>query len=122
MTMLKQIISTLELKVFCCKDLIDRPIVGGYCGDLLSDVMANARAGEIWITIQAHPNISAVASLKELGGILLANGREPLPETLQKAESEKIAILGSPLTAFELASRIHKMITADPGRAKSDPS
>lgn len=122
MITLKQIIKTLELKVFCCKEIHDRPVVGGYCGDLLSDVMANARTGEIWITIQTHPNIAAVASLKELGGILLANGREPLPETLQKAEMEKIPILGSQLPAFELANRLHKLLTAGSGRGEKNPS
>jgi predicted transcriptional regulator len=120
--MLKQIIGSLELKVFCCKELTERPVVGGYCGDLLSDVMANTRAGEIWITIQAHPNIAAVASLKELTAILLANGREPLPETLQKAEAEKIPLLGSPLSAFELAFRLNRLLATNANRAEAHPS
>ncbi|RJP76037.1 MAG: serine kinase [Candidatus Zixiibacteriota bacterium] len=102
-------IDELGLKVYCCRDTLDRPIIGGYSGDLLSDVMAHSHAGEIWITIQTHPNIIAVASLKELGAILLANGRAPLPETLEKAEMERISVLGSPLPAFELAARLSRL-------------
>jgi len=37
---------------------------GGYVSDLLSDVMANAKAGDLWVTLQTHQNIVAVASLK----------------------------------------------------------
>lgn len=106
MVQLKQLIAELKLRTFCSKEHFDKPISGGYCGDLLSDVMANARAGEIWITIQTHPNIVAVASLKELGAVLLANGREPSSETLERAENEKVPILGSNLSSFELANTI----------------
>ena len=35
--------------------------------------------------MQIHPNIVAVAVLKELAGIVLVNGREPAAETLQQA-------------------------------------
>jgi hypothetical protein len=121
MIMLKHVVTELGLKVYTCKDQLDRPVTGGYAGDLLSDVMANARAGEVWITIQTHPNIAAVASLKELSAILLANGREPLPETLEKAESEKIPILGGSPAAFDLAVQLKKLLSGS-GHAGSGQS
>ena len=86
---------------------------------MLSDVMANAKVGELWITNQAHPNIADVASVKELCGILLANGRTPYPDTLERAEREGTPILGSHLTAFELTSRIGKMLAAGGLRSES---
>lgn len=75
-------------------------------GDLLSDVMAHSASGNVWVTIQTHPNIVAVASLKEMAAIILAGGREPDPETLKKAEEEGIPLLTSLLPAFELVRRL----------------
>ena len=68
----------------------DREITGGYCGDLLSDVMANASSGDLWITIQSHKNIVGVAVLGELAGILLVNGRQLDEDAKAKADEEGI--------------------------------
>jgi hypothetical protein len=75
----------------------------------MSDVMANAEEGCLWITLQTHVNIVAVAAMKELAGIVLINGREPEVETLEKAEDKKIPILVSQLPAFELIGRLYQM-------------
>jgi len=52
-------------------------------------------------------NIVAVASMKELSGIVLVNGREPDEDTLEKAEAEGIPIMVSGLPAFELIGRLY---------------
>ncbi len=87
---------------------LGREITGGYCGDLLSDVMANAFQGGVWLTIQSHQNIVAVAVLKELACIILVNGHIPDEETKGKAEDEGIPILLSPLSAYDLAGRLYE--------------
>jgi hypothetical protein len=104
---LSDLAARLDLKVFAGGKRLERPVGGGYAGDLLSDVMAHGRKDDLWVTIQVHPNIIAVAVLKELTGIILANGREPAAETVEKAEAEGVAILGTPLNAFELVGRLH---------------
>jgi predicted transcriptional regulator len=86
----------------------DREVTGGYCGDLLSDVMANSPKGSVWLTIQSHHNIVAVAVLKELAAIILVNGRSPDEETKARAEDEGIPILRSDLSAYELAGRLYE--------------
>ena len=106
-----------ELTAFCCSDQLNRPILGVYCGDLLSDVLANADAGFLWITVQMHPNITGVASVKELSGILLSNDRKPLHDTLEKAQQERIPLLGSRLSTYELATRIGRLLAGDRGHA-----
>jgi predicted transcriptional regulator len=122
MLTLKQIISELDLKTYCGEDFTIRPVSGGYCGDLMSDVLANAEAGRLWITVQMHSNIAAVASLKELCGVIIANGKQPAPETIQKAEGEKIPILGSSLSSFELAAKISALLAAGANDAAKNPS
>jgi predicted transcriptional regulator len=86
---------------------LDREVKGGYCGDLLSDVMANAMEGQVWLTIQSHQNIVAVAVLREIAAIILVNGHLPDEDTKAKAKEEGLPILLSPLTAFHLAGQMY---------------
>ncbi len=81
----------------------------GYVSDLLSDVIANTQEGDLWITLHIHPNIAAVAGMKELSGIVIINGRRPEKETIDKAEDENIPILVSDLPAFEVIGRLYKL-------------
>jgi hypothetical protein len=104
---LSDLVSSLGLRVFSRDIPLDRPVGGGYSGDLLSDVIAHGRKDDIWVTMQVHQNIVAVAVLKELAGIVLVNGREPAPETLEQAQKEGVPVLGTSLTAFELAGRLY---------------
>jgi len=86
---------------------LDREVKGGYCGDLLSDVMANAMEGQVWLTIQSHKNIVAVAVLRELAAIILVNGRLPDEDTKAKAKEEGLPILLSSSTAYQLAGQVY---------------
>ena len=103
---LNEIVQKLELEVRSGGSGLTGEVRGGYASDLLSDVLAHAREGDLWVTLQTHPNIVAVASLRSLGGIVLVNGREPEAETLQKAREEEIPLLVSKLPAFELIGRL----------------
>lgn len=109
MIKLQDLIEKLNLEVKSAKDHLDKEVTGGYASDLLSDVMANSKPGNIWITLQIHANIVAVASLKELAGIILVNGRAPEEDTIRKAEEEKVPILVSKLPAFELIGRLYQL-------------
>ena len=84
-----------------------REIQGGYASDLLSDVMANSREGDIWVTLQKHVNIVAVAQLNGLAAIVLVNGRQPEADTIVKAEENGIPIISTPLPAFEAAGILY---------------
>jgi hypothetical protein len=103
------IIKAADLQILQGEQLTKIPVKGGYASDLLSDVIANSKAGDVWITLQGHPNIIAVAKLKELAAIIIVNGRQPESETLKKAQAEKIVILASKLPAFEIIGCLYKM-------------
>ena len=106
---LREVVEKLGMKSVSAPSRLSEEFTGGYVSDLLSDVMANARAGNVWITLQVHQNIVAVATLKELAGIIIIGGRQPEKQTLAKAEEEKIPLLLSELTAFEVAGRLYQM-------------
>lgn len=107
---IKDLIEQLDLKVFTQNGDTDREITGGYTSDLLSDVMGHVDEGMIWITIQTHPNILAVASLKELAAVLIVNGAVPGEETVEKGNSEEILLLGTSLSAFEISGKIYRLL------------
>ena len=104
---LRQIAQELGLEVRACGNALETEVQGGYASDIISDVLANARKGTLWITHQRHPNIVAAAVLRELAAIVLANRREPEEETLRKAREENVTLLVSSLPAYELAGRLH---------------
>ncbi len=107
---LETIVKELGLKVKCCPESLGREVKGGYIGDLLSDVIANSKQDDVWITRQIHQNIVAVASLKDIAGIILVQGAEPAQETVEKAAKEGIPVLVSDLGGFEVAGKIHRLI------------
>ena len=86
------IVEQLGLDVLSGADL-SRPISGGYASDLLSCVMAGANAGNVWVTLQAHPNVVAVASLLDLAAVIVTEGVVPDAETAQKAREEAVNLL-----------------------------
>jgi len=106
---LSEIAQILALEIRSAAKHLDTDVLGGYASDLMSDVMANAEEGYLWVTLQTHANIVAVAAMKELAGIILINGREPEKETAEKAEEKNIPILVSRLPAFELIGRLYEL-------------
>lgn len=107
---LKDILTELQADVTCGGEKLDNAVTGAYCSDLLSDVMANAKKGDLWITLQTHQNIVAVASLAELAGIIITRDARPDPDTVVKAEKENVPILTSPLPGFELAGKLYCLL------------
>ena len=106
---IRDVVKTLGLEVMSGEKFLEAEVTGGYAGDLLSDVLANSKEGYVWITLQIHQNIIAVASSKELSGIIIVNGRKPEGETLKKAREENIPVMISNLLTYEVAGRLYEM-------------
>jgi predicted transcriptional regulator len=105
---LGELVKVLKLDVRTSGAEMDRVVEGGYVSDLLSDVIANAKEGDLWITLQLHQNIVAVAFLNNLAGIVIVGGREPDPDTLKKAEEQGVPIMVSQSRAYELAGLLYE--------------
>ncbi|MBS4020851.1 MAG: 4Fe-4S binding protein [Dethiobacter sp.] len=104
---LGEVVEILDATVHGEPFVLERQVTGAYCSDLLSDAMANAKEGNLWFTIQTHPNVVAVASLLSLAAVVITGGREPEPETLAKAKQEKVAVLVTVVRSFEAAGKIY---------------
>jgi hypothetical protein len=106
---LGEVVEALNLEVRACSSEMERPVDGGYVSDLLSDVIAGAKEGDLWITLQLHQNVVAVAFLNNLAGIVIVGGREPDPDTLKKGEEQGVPIMVTALPAYEVAGRLYEM-------------
>lgn len=90
-------------------DAVRREILGGYASDLLSDVLGNCHEGDLWVTMQKHVNIVAVAQLRELAGIVLVGGRQPDAATLARAEEEHLPVISTDLPTFDVAGILYSL-------------
>lgn len=107
------LVDRLNIQVLCGEISAENNVTWSYVSDLLSDVMGKAGEGNIWITLQSHKNIVAVALLKELSAILLVNGVKPDEETLFHARKEGVVMLSTTLPAFEITGKIYNLLIQD---------
>jgi predicted transcriptional regulator len=103
----KELVKLFDLEVVAGETGLGNDIQNGYCGDLLSDVMANASEGCVWMTVQGHLNIIAVAVLIKMAAIIICGGHSADEITLKKADEENIPILLWPNSAYDLAGRLY---------------
>ena len=104
----KDIVKKLNLGVAAEGDM-EKEISGGYVSDLLSDVMAQTEDGTIWLTIQTHENIIAVATLNDLAAIIITNEKQPTESTVAKADEQGVSILTAKDNSFMVAGQLYKL-------------
>jgi hypothetical protein len=82
---------------------------GGYTSDLLSCVMAGAPHGGIWITLQAHANVVAVAALLDLSAVIITEGAMPEPATIAKAKDQNIPLFSTSESSYYITGKLWEM-------------
>jgi hypothetical protein len=112
MMRIKEICEKLGLKVYV-EGNGDQEVYQGVAGDLLSFIMRTAPEGAVWVTIQNHVNVAAVAVLKDIPFIILASEREPLQELIENCAKENIALASSNLGAFNLCGKLYELGVKD---------
>lgn len=103
----QEIVDLLQAQVIGGGGKVDNPITGGYVSDLLSHVMGHALSGNVWITMQGHQNIVAVASLLGLSAVIIAGGIQPDQDAIRKADIEEIPLLLTSMSAFAIAGLLY---------------
>ena len=99
----------LSLDVIAMPDP-DRPVSGGYVGDLLSWVMGRAQADEAWITIMSNQNVAAVAALVDVSCVIFAEGVKPDPDLLKKAQLQGLNLLAAEQSSFRMAVELGSVV------------
>jgi predicted transcriptional regulator len=105
-----ELTDTMNLLVVAGNKGLDKHISGAYVSDLLSDVMGNALEGQVWVTLQLHPNTVAIAALKDLAAIIVVKGLKPQQDTLVAANNENIPILSTEENCFEICGKLYNLL------------
>ena len=107
---LQQIIEALELKpITILKNFEEIEPTCGYSSDLLSCVMAGAPKKSLWVTLQAHGNIIAVATLLDLSAVIITEGAQPDQTTIDKAHEENVILLGTEAPTFYVIGKLWEL-------------
>ena len=85
----------------------DRDINGVFVSDMISDVMASAKSGNLWLTIQTHKSIVPAANLVDVSAIIITGDKEVPKETIELASKFNIAILASQFPTFEVVGKLY---------------
>lgn len=84
-----------------------REVNGVFVSDMLSDVMASAKSGNLWLTVQTHKSIVPAANLVDVSAIVITSSKQVPQETVDLANKYKIAILCSDFPTYELVGKLY---------------
>lgn len=105
----KELCCALDAKAICLPDG-EREVTGAYTGDLLSWVMGRAEADSAWVTIMSNVNVVAVASLADVACVILAEDVDLDAGVAEKAQTQRVNLLASPLTSYEVCAKLASLI------------
>ncbi len=102
----KELAERLELKGLT--RVFEKPVSGVYISDMVSDVIANAKAGNILVTLQVHNNVIAAANLVDLAAIVLTRGRTLPADAVTLAEKAEIPVFSTEMDSWQVATRLYE--------------
>ena len=104
---LREVKEILEADVVVGHDRLDIEVKTGFAADLMSDVLAIAKAGGLLLTGLTNPQIVRTSDVLDIAAIVMVRGKLPLPETIQLAEELQIPILSTKYILFEAAGKLY---------------
>ncbi|MHB1355149.1 MAG: DRTGG domain-containing protein [Anaerolineae bacterium] len=102
----RDVAAAIEAEVAAGDVSLGREVTGGYASDLLSCVMASAQQGNIWVTLQAHMNVIAVAVLLDLSAVVITEGVRPDTAVLARASEKGMPVLLCKQGSFTIIARL----------------
>jgi len=102
---LEQLCNKIDLKKM--SQFTDKEINGVFVSDMISDVMAGAKSGNLWLTVQTHKSIVPAANLVDVSAVIITSGKQVPQETIELASKHDIAILSTDLPTFEIVGKLY---------------
>lgn len=102
----KDLETTLSLKPL--NEVYDKEIDGAFISDMLSDVMAGAKAGNVWVTVQTHKNTVAAANLVDVSAVIVVRGKKVPEDTIQMADRAKMTLFVTDLDTYQIAVKLYE--------------
>lgn len=104
---LREVKDILEAEVIVGEENLDLEVKTAFGADLMSDVLAFAKAGSLLLTGLTNTQVIRTANVLDIAAIILVRGKKPSSETITLARDLKIPILTTKYILFETAGRLY---------------
>ena len=84
----------------------DTEVEGAFISDMVSDVMAGAKAGNVWVTVQTHKNVIAAANLVDVPAVIVVRGKKVPEDTVQMADKVGVTLFTTDMDTFQIAVKL----------------
>jgi len=102
-----EVMDILDANVLVGREQLNVEVKTAFSADLLSDVLAFAKAGSLLLTGLTNPQIVRTASILDIAAIILVRGKIAPDETLRLADELDIPMLSTRYILFETSGRLH---------------
>lgn len=102
---IEHVIKALDARIINIEDP-NREIIGGYCGDFLSNVISKAPADSVWFTVMNNQNVAAVQTLADIALTVLCEGTEPDEMLMKRAKERGLNMIVTELGVYEAVKRV----------------
>ena len=97
----------LDAEVIVGEEHLDLEVKTAFGADLMSDVLAFAKAGSLLLTGLTNSQVIRTANILDIAAIILVIGKKPSTETINLAKELKIPLLTTKYILFETAGRLY---------------
>lgn len=104
---LSEVKKILDADVIVGEEHLDLEVKTAFGADLMSDVLAFAKAGSILLTGLTNSQVIRTANILDIAAIILVRGKKPSAETINLAKELKIPLLTTKYILFETAGRLY---------------
>jgi len=104
---LSEVRDILDAEIIVGEDCLDLEVHTAFGADLMSDVLAFAKAGSLLLTGLTNTQVIRTANVLDIAAIILVRGKKPSSETIALASELRIPILTTKYILFETAGRLY---------------
>jgi predicted transcriptional regulator len=104
---LREVKDILNADVIVGEDKLDIEVETAFGADLMSDVLAFAKAGSMLLTGLTNTQVVRIANVLDIAAIILVRGKKLSTEAISLATDLHIPILTTKYILFETAGRLY---------------
>jgi predicted transcriptional regulator len=104
---LSEVKEILNANVIVGEEKLDIEVKTAFGADLMSDVLAFAKAGSLLLTGLTNTQVIRIAHVLDIAAIILVRGKKPPAEAISLAKDLQIPILTTKYILFETAGRLY---------------
>ncbi|HPD55967.1 MAG TPA: DRTGG domain-containing protein [Smithellaceae bacterium] len=104
---LREVKELLNADVIAGEEKLDMEVKTAFGADLMSDVLAFAKAGSMLLTGLTNTQVVRIANVLDIAAIIIVRGKKLPAETVELAKELHIPVLSTKFILFETAGRLY---------------